>query len=558
MLRTTSALGAALLLSALGGCQGEISAPRPVRSDTCSNTADFDVPTQSVRRLSPEELRATGRDLMEAPSLELTLPNASGPIITEQETIALGAAAEAMVATGGHLRFAPCDVDGAHDAACATAFIQAFGQSAFRRPLHAEESEWLEGVYAQVRALSDHTPPITFREALDAVAQVVLQSPQFAYHLEEGSEDPAAPEGLRRTTGFERASRLSYALWGTAPDATLMAAAETGALETPDQVRQQARRLLQDPRAERTVRRFASRWLGLDASTGAPSLEQLTKDTSRFPFDGPVLRSAMREESEALYRHVFFEAGGSFRTLMTTTRAWVNGPLAELYGVTGGPSGEEEFAWVELDPAQRAGLFTRAAFLTKHAGRDYQSPIRRGVHLFREVLCQNLGPPPPDVNNVPFVPGQDGVPLSTRETTEVKTQGADCQSCHAQVNPLGYPFENYDAMGQWQLTESGTSADGTPFTVPVDSTVTLPASSGLAGRVEGPVALAAKLAESEQALSCIAENWFEHINRRLVTRADHCSLAAARTRLVETDDMRELVVELLAGAPTLYLRPQAP
>ncbi len=557
MLRTTRTLGVALVASALCGCLGEISAPRPVRSDTCSSPSDFDVPTQALRRMTPEEYVATGRDLLEQPELPLTLPEPSGPIITEQETIALAAAAERLVGTGGHLRHAPCAVDGAHDPACATAFIRAFGKSAFRRPLHPEEVQWLEGVYTRTRNLPDLSPPISFRESLDAVALVVLQAPQYVYHVEEGAEDATAPEGLRRTTGFERAARLSYSLWGTLPDAELIVAAENGMLETAEQVRAQARRLLEDPRAELTVRRFASRWLGLNATTGTPSLDQLTKDGDKFPFDSPGLRRAMREESEALYQRVFFQEQGSFQSLMTTTQAYVNGPLAELYGVSGGPSSAEEFAWVQLDPAQRAGLFTRAAFLAQHSGREYQSPIRRGVHVFREVLCQNLGPPPPDVNNVPFVPGQDGVPLSTRQTTEVKTQGTDCQSCHAQVNPLGYPFENYDAMGGWQTAETGISPDGSPFTVAVDSTVTLPTSSDLAGPVQGPVAMVTRLAQSEQARNCMAEHWFEHVNQRKVTRADHCSLSAAKTRFAETDDMRELVLEVLASASTLYLRPQA-
>jgi hypothetical protein len=502
-----------------------------------------------LRRLTPEEHTNTVRDLLAAPKAAPQYEAAVGDVVTELEVERFGDAAHALVALGGHLTYLPCDAQGAANEACAQAFIASFGKAAFRRPLAADEAAWLGATYTKLRGLPGVTPAITFHEAIDALAEVILQAPQHVYLQERGVADPSLPAGVRRMTGPERAARLSYLMWSSMPDAALTAAADDGRLDSAAGVRAEAERLLASPRARTMVRRFASDWLELDAAGQHQALEVLAKSAERFPFDAPELRRSMRAETEALYERAFFDRAGSWKTLLTTTDAYVDAPLAALYGVAGAGAAP---AWVTLDPGQRAGLFTRAAFLTAHATADFQAPIRRGVFLFRHALCQPLPDPPPDADNTPPVPKATSPLRSVRALTDAKTSGGTCSSCHATVNPLGYALESYDAMGRWQTEERG-SVGGQAYVVPVDATATLDAGD-LEGTLAGGVALSAALADSQLARDCVVERWFAKALARAPGPADMCLLQQLGQRLRTSDDLRDLVLSLAASDAALFIK----
>ncbi len=516
--------------------------------------APVDVPVAPLRRLNAEEYRHTAGRLFST-SVPLTLETTDAPILTALEVEKFHGAASTLVATKGHHRFAPCLPSGTQDRACVERFIQDFGLRAFRRPVTAEEQAWLVGVYERTRALPELAPGqpanITFQEALDTVAQVMVQAPQHIFLREEGEPDATLPAGLKRLTGFERATRLSYLLTSDMPDEPLLAAAGAGALDAPEGIREQANRLLETPAGKATVRRFAARYLDLDVSVNHPSLETNPKDAARFPFDSPTLRAAMRKESESLFERVFYDEGARFETLLTSTRALVTPQLAALYGVPF-PSGGQPEAWVELDASQRSGVFTRAAFLTQKANQRYQSPIHRGVHLYKRVLCQPLGPPPPNANNVPAIPGSTGAALSTRQLTEVKTQDAACRGCHIRINPLGYTLEHYDAMGRWQTQDTGTTSAGTPFAVDIDANVAL--EFPFSGTVNGGVELSRQLSQSPLAQGCMAERWFSEVTQREVAAEDFCSVYKLQAAFKKSGDMRALVLDVITSAPALYTR----
>jgi hypothetical protein len=487
--------------------------------------------------------------LLDDQALDPRLEPHVGEIISAHEVETLSDVAGELAASDGHDSYAPCELDGSADEACARGFIEAFGKQAFRRPLDGDEKAWLFGVYQDVIA-ADVTPAFTFREAIGAVAEVTLQAPQHVYVHEQGVADPSLPDGVRRLTGHERATRLSYLMASTTPDAELMAAADNGELNDMDGVRAQAERLLDAPAAREMVRAFASSWLRLNDTPQHPSLEKLTKNGEKFPLDSPELRTAMRTESEHLYERAFFEAGQTFASLLTGTDAYVDGPLAELYGVSDGPSEPGDFQWVALPSAERAGIFTRAAFLTSTANADYQSGVLRGVHLYRHVLCQPLPDPPANVDNTPPEPSDSSTPKSVRQLFETKTAG-DCQSCHGFVNPLGFAFEGYDALGQFQTTESG-ELDGEPFSVPVDSSATL-AAGDLQGPVSDAVALSRMLAESDMAHDCMVEAWFERALSREPSTNEACGLDAIKARFRDSSDLRELLLQIAASDSALYI-----
>jgi hypothetical protein len=505
-----------------------------------------------LRRLSPEEYAHTARDLLAAPQAAPKLEEAAGETITALEVEKLGLASRELVALARHHSYLPCDVSGASNAACADKFIDAFGKAAFRRPLEPTEKSWLQGVYTRVSQLAGHSPPISFREAIDTVAEVILQSPQHIYVHEAGIPDRALPAGVRRLSGYERAARLSYFVWSSMPDPALTQAADAGRLDSKEGVRTEAERLFSHPRAKEMVRRFASSWLELDPTPQHPALEMFAKSAQRFPFDNAALRTALRAETESLYERIFFEPGGSFRALLTTHQAYVDGPLAALYGVTGGPTQAGQFAWVDLDATRRAGLFTRAAFLAAQAGVEYQAPIRRGVFIYRNVLCQPLPDPPADADNTPPIPSESSQLRSVRALTAAKTSGDSCATCHVLVNPIGFALENYDAMGQWQTEEKGT-VGGQPYTAVVDARASIMAGD-LTGEVDGGVALSRMLADSQMARDCAVERWFEKALSRQATSDDACLLSQMKAGFRQKDDLRDLVLTIASSDAALFIK----
>lgn len=449
-----------------------------------------------LRRLDAEQYLNTLRDLFGDPEIDFALEDADGAI-TERAVRQIRDGAEIVASRRANwtAEVYPCDVDGQADDACVDTFIDGFGARAFRRPLDDEERAWLRAVYDDVQV------DATFAESMDVVLQVMLQAPAALYMFEAGSGD--AEGEMRRLSDYEIASRLSYFVWNSMPDEALFEAAAAGELSQSDGLRAHAERLLADPRAEHNIQRFFSGWLQLDGGQLHHPLESTDKDTTLYPEYDDALRAAMRAETEAFVRRTFFEEGASFDKLFTGTYAYVNGPLAALYGVDG-PS-DDSYQWVDLDSSERAGLLTRAAFLTVLSTKNVTAPIRRGVWVIEEALCKKLGDPPPNANDTPVeggsVQNEDGeIEVRTvREDVEARTSDDQCAACHSVINPVGFSFENYDAIGRWQIDEVGTG-------LPVDASGKL-VGSDVDGDLVDARDLSQRLAESEQVRGCFASMW---------------------------------------------------
>ncbi len=530
---------------------GQPGQPGQPAVDACQGVTVAAAPT-TLRRLTLEQQTNSYRDLLAQPALAIDLAPLAGPIITEQEVEKLNLAAHAMVATGAHQRYLTCSITGAANSACADKFIADFGLAVFRRPLTAEEAQGFKtDTYEAVRTNAAITPAATFKECIDAVAEAILQAPQYLYLHEEGVSDANVPQGYRRLTGHERATRLSYLVWNSTPDDALLAAAAAGSLDTADGVRAQAERLVQSPKARAAARGVLTSWLQLDGNAHQASLETTPKSATLFPFDSPALRRAMREEVLALYENVLFDGDARYSSLMTTRKAYVNRSLGTLYGVTTNlPASDSVSAWVDLNSQQRAGLFTRAAFLALYTPQDAESPIRRGVFLYRDVLGQALGAPPPNVNNTPLKPDPNA--LTVRAQVEARTAPASCQGCHGFINPLGYALGNYDAMGRYQTQDTGT-LNGTPYTAPIDPAVTILAGD-LQGPLAGPLELATKLGASPSAHDALARLFFNHANQRAAVATDACSLQRLGTRFRASDDMKDLLLSLTTDDNALFIQ----
>lgn len=499
-------------------CDGELPvvAPRP------------------MRRLTPGQYQSTMRDLLGDPGFVAEY-DATEPVIAERGVRQLRDGAELALERRAQWTATvfPCDIDGPADDACADAFIDTFAPRAFRRPLSADERQWLLDAYLDARGQLD------FTDAMEVLAATILQAPPMIYLEEQGTPIEGAPEELRRLTDHELASRLSYFVWGSLPDDSLREAADAGRLHDEAELRAQVDRMLADPRAESQLQAMMWRWLQLDGGLLHFSLEEASKDPEHFPEYDAALQDAMRTELEAFVSEAIAN-DGTLEDLLTSTRAYVNGPLAALYGVDAGPTSADEWAWVELPADQRAGMLTRAAFLTVFASTSAQSPIRRGAFTLEEVLCFDPGDPPPNVDDTPVdggaQPGTNEV-LTVREATEARTSGEDCFGCHAVINPLGFAFENYDAIGRWQDDEVVSG-------LPVDASGRL-SGTDVDGEVHGALELSRRLASSAQVHGCFATHWLESALGGALGELDDC----ARDRVVESftaeGSLRELVAAIV-------------
>jgi len=532
--------GSLMLLSSSAGCIGDIggadadAAGGPGSGPLVCGDGNVHVAPHPLRRLTSTQYINTVRDLFGDDAFEAELDE-GGEIISEREVRQLRDSAEQIIGRQDAWTETvfPCDIGGAKDDTCVNGFFDGFAARAFRRPLTDEERTVLFGIYSEALTIG------TFAEAMETLLQVVLQSPALIYMYEAGATD--STETARPLTDHEVATRLSYFLWNTTPDAALLAAATDGELSDKGGLAMQTQRLLSDPRADFAVQQFMSSWLQLDGGVLHHPLEEAEKDAALYPEFDDELVAAMRAETQAFIRRTF-EEDGSFEDLLSARYAYVNGPMATLYGVSG-PQDAATWEWVDLDKAERGGLLTRAAFLTTLSTRNVTAPIRRGVWVLKEMLCEGLGDPPPNVNNIPPEGGNvDGEILTVRQDVAGRTDGTDCVHCHSLINPIGFTFEHYDAIGRWQTNEVTSG-------LPIDASGYLPEGEALQGAIE----LSSELSTSAQARDCFAERWYQQAISKQLDEADQCSLGVIQEQLADGGSMRDLVVAIITSDAFRYI-----
>jgi hypothetical protein len=442
-------------------------------------------------------------------------------------------AAEALATTAvAHLgTLVPCDTAATGETACATQFIATFGKRAFRRPLTQDEQAALLTLYQANRAAADYD------NGVQSVIEAILQSAPFLYRPEFGAS-ARAQGAILPLTSYEMASRLSYFLWGSMPDDALFAAADADTLQAPQQIADQANRMLGDPKAHPAITQFFSEWLGVDEIDNAP------KDPTTYPSYTPQVRDAMQGETAAFADWVMWQSDAKLGTLLTAPVSFVNQSLATIYGITG-ISGDA-LQQVQLDPTQRAGVLTQAAVMTVLGKADRSSPVLRGKFVREKLLCQEVAPPPQNIviTPPPIMPG-----VSTREMFTMHSQVQPCKGCHTLMDPIGFGFENYDGIGQWRSVDQGQ---------PVDSSGSL-SGSDVDGTFAGAVDLAHKLAQSAEVRDCVATEWFRYAMGRGESTDDACSLQSLKQSFTASQsDMRQLLVAVTQTAAFRYRQAVTP
>lgn len=410
----------------------------------------------------------------------------------------------------------------------ARAFLAVFGLHAFRRPLTADELRARLALFAEGALLYPSLDPFVAGVRLSVAA--FLQSPHFLYRTEL-KQDPAAEPALP-LDDFQFASRLSYAVWNSMPDEELFRAASAGELTTPAGLHAQASRLLQSPRAVAAARRFFDQLYDGD--------QYQTLSTLHFGFADEV-EIDLRTELGKFTADVF-EQGGGVRELLTSTTTFLSPRIAPMYAFP--PEGltdpdAEGFSRVQLEPSERSGLLTRIGFLAWKGRSSAPNTIQRGAFIARRIICQPLPEPPPAARTATF-----GSQPTNRARVEALTGPGTCGGgCHgAYLNPAGFAFERYDAIGEYRNFDND---------VPIDSSATFPFAEGKVAFTDA-ISFSAALAGSSQVHACFSGYLFEYLVGRERTPADDPLVAQLAQRSLSGASMRELMAQVIESDALRY------
>jgi len=512
----------------------------------CAKTADPGRVT--MRRLNRAEYRNTIRDLTgvdfqvdeEFPSDDvgygfdnigdvLTLP----PILLEKYLAAAGSIAEQAIdlerkaVTSRKILFrAPSSPADYQD--CAREVLERFLRRAYRRPITGGELSRFLKLFNLALENGD-----SYERGIELAVQAALVAPQFLFRVEllnsGRSKSPRSKTPVTIPIGeFELASRLSYFLWSSMPDAELFQLAEDQSLSCPEVMEPQVRRMLKDPKAQAFVENFAGQWLQLR------NLKTLKPDAKEFPTFGEPLRQAMVRETELFFGSILNE-DRSLEDFLAADYTFVNERLAKHYGLPNVKG--DQFRKVSVPGDRRGGLITQASILTVTSNPTRTSPVKRGKWILEQILGT---PPPPPPPNVPELDDSKKSALTgtLRQRMEQHRANASCASCHSKMDPLGFGLENYDAVGAWRDKDGG---------FPIDASGTLPGGQSFQGVKDLKVILDSKKSEFTR---CLAEKVLIYAIGRGLEDFDACSVDKI-VNAVEGDSHRfsRLILEVILSEP---------
>jgi mono/diheme cytochrome c family protein len=333
----------------------------------------------------------------------------------------------------------------ADEPACAGKIVRTLAAQAFRGPVSDRDFNALMKFFTDGRKEGD------FEYAISATIEAILASPQFLFRL-EGTPTTIRAGQSYRLSDPELASRLSYFIWGSAPDAELTKIAASGRLSAPGVYEKQIARLLADPRSEALSKRFARQWLRLgDVDTVLP-------DAVAYPYFDRTLGDAFIKESELFFDSLVRE-DHSVLDLLTADYSFVNERIARHYGipnVTG-----SAFRRVTLPP-ERRGILTQGSVLVLTSVADRTSPVMRGKWVLDVMMGSPPPAPPADVPAFEATKGEvAGKVLTVRERMETHRANPTCMSCHRVIDPLGLSLENFDVTGKYRIKDAGAQVDTT-------------------------------------------------------------------------------------------------
>ena len=333
----------------------------------------------------------------------------------------------------------------AEESTCARQIVTRLASQAYRRSVTPAEVDGLMWFY------EDGAEREGFEEGIRSALEAILASPFFVLRLER-QPDSVAPGETYVLTDADLASRLAFFLWGTLPDEELKRVAGSGTLSNPAELERQARRMLEDPRANALGNRFAAQWLRLQ------DLYKVRPDPNFYPDFDENLADLMHRETELFFNALVREDRDAME-LITADYTFVNERLARHYGLPGVAG--SEFRRVQYpDDGTRSGLLGHGSVLVQTSMANRTSPVLRGKWVMEVLLGTPPPPPPPDVPDLEETEGVvDGEFLTTRQRMEMHRAAPTCQSCHRFMDPIGLALDNFDVTAKWRLRENGVGLD---------------------------------------------------------------------------------------------------
>jgi len=550
------------------GSTGGTGGTDPVQ---CNSIAPGRAP---IRRLTTYEYNNTVHDLLG----DTTMPGSALPpqvdsglslfgndaddqspsslLVEKYQTVSETVAARATADTASLVKLGSCamNLTASTEEACARTIATSLAPRAYRRTVASTEIDEFVALYKSVRALSS---TVNFASGVAAMIEAMLQAPEFLYRVEQGTA-VSGNTAVKRVAGREMATRLSYLFWQTMPDAPLFQAADAGMLDTKEGVLAQAKKMLDDTRSRQMVAFFFDNLLPI------PDLASLTRSPDLFPAWSSSIGVAMRSEVQRVLQYEIFEnttqsappyMPGSWQAILTLPYTFVNQALFKYYGPSAFASGTTvtgtDLTKVTLNPTQRVGLLTLGGIMAGLTTTDLTNPVLRGSFIINKLMCRNLSVP---TGLNPVAPD----PYSGK-TARIRfgfhSASATCSGCHKMIDPLGLPFENYDAVGAYRTAEHWTDPNTMmSYDTPIDASGAVP---GVDGMAASGVDLVKLLASSPEVGDCFASHWMRFAYGRGLEDADACNQQSVDTAFSGAGyNIKQLLLALTQSDGFLY-RPAA-
>jgi hypothetical protein len=503
----------------------------------------------TMRRLTESQYRATIADVF-APDVPITgrferalreqglIAIGTGiggmsPFSFEQYDISARSIAAEVTSEKRRVQFVPCrpKADNAFDADCATKFADTYGLKLFRRPLARDERDRYVAVVKAAQAKLGN-----FYQGLEFALVGMLQSPHFLMRMEHTEKDPLHP-GALRLDAWSRATRLSYFLTNSTPDAELLRAAGAGELDTTPGLQRQVDRLIASPRLEAAVRAFFWDMLQFDG------FNDLFKDPTIYPaYNSTVARDAQEQTLRTIVSHLLTDQG-DYRDLYTTRKSWMTRPLGIIYRM---PVATRN-GWEQVQyPAgsARSGILTDISMLALHSHPGRSSATLRGKSVREIILCQKVPDPPPNVNFTAV--DQVSRPGSTaRMRLAEHNSNPVCAGCHRLTDPIGLTLESFDGSGTFRARENGVALD---------------LSGSLSGQqFNGAQGLGEALRNSPQVPSCLVDKLYRSAVGRPTTSSEAPYLDYLNANFAASGFRVPALMRAIALSRTFYsVSPPAP
>jgi hypothetical protein len=418
----------------------------------------------SLRRLTEPEYRQVIADVF---GTTIKVPGRFEPDARDNGLIAVGTSRVSVAGTGleqydltargiaaqvvdevHRTTLVPCAPAKANDRddACANKFLARTGRMLFRRPLTTQELDTL------VKDAGDGAAKLgNFYSGLELSTAALLVSPQFLFRQEASQPDPDNA-GQRRLDAYSKASRLSFFLWDTTPDAELLDAAQKGELDSDRGIAKQVDRMVNSPRLASGVRAYFSDMLGFDA------FASLAKDPQIYPKYSSQVAADAQEQTLRTLTDLLVTNNGDYRDIFTTRKTYLTRLLGSVYGVpVTASTGWEAHEYPVDDP--RAGILTEISFVSLHSHPGRSSPTIRGKALREVFLCQKVPDPPGNVNFAVVQDTKNPNYHTARARLGAHINQPTCAGCHKIMDPVGLAMENFDSGGGFRASENDSPID---------------------------------------------------------------------------------------------------